>query len=459
MKLTTAKGLLTKTVKSFEQACQVLNLEGNDENLKHLSKDRMAESVIGTLAKLSEKMETVKKARDTYITSIIDYDEDAWEADSKNKTKEVQIQESVDDSEGYEDKAEASMGKNDETIRLAEAVLEESVTTQGQPGESVNESQWSAFKPQSNLAPSLLDTGATHLEVMKYNEALETYIITGFRGQVPKSGVWKYISPFMSSSWWASMKSRGVQDRSLEEIIEALKKESSMLSPVHQRRMEFLRERRGNSTHSEFLQRLEERVELIEFEKLTKMSLVSHIFMEDSDLDMVKITTEILAKNPEGNLDVLRTAVKTTESSSWYKPGRGRANRVTQEEGGGLAPVGKWCENCRTNTHKTSKYWGPCFSCSAYGHKAVHCKNPMPDQTVGGAVKKAGDGDAIKLTKAAKKNMKLKKKAEEELKKKEKAVKRAFQTYQGSGSSSEEESPKKLSARQAKVGRLAGRSL
>ena len=119
-----------------------------------------------------------------------------------------------------------------------------------------------------------------------------------------------------------SLQDRGVQDKGLEEIIEALKEESSMLSLVHQHRMEFLRERRGNSTHSEFLMRLEERVELIEFEKLTKMSLISHIFMEDSDLDMVKITTEILAKNPEGNLVVLRTAVKTTESSSWYKPGR-----------------------------------------------------------------------------------------------------------------------------------------
>ena len=258
------------------------------------------------------------------------------------------------------------------------------------------------------------------------------------------------------------MKSRGVQDKSLEEIILALQEESSMLSPVHQRRMEFLRERRGNSTHSEFLQRLEERVELIELEKLTKMSLVSHIFMEDSDLEMVKITTEILAKNPEGNLDVLLTAVKTTESSSWYKPGRGRANRVTQEEGGGMAPVGKWCDNCRTTTHDTSKFWGPCFGCGAYGHKAVHCKNPKSDHPVsGGAVKKAGDGEASKLSKAAKKRqVKLRKKAKEELKKKEaEAAKRAFLTYQGSGSSAEEESPKKLSARQAKVGGLAGRSL
>ena len=102
----------------------------------------------------------------------------------------------------------------------------------------------------------------------------------------------------------------------MEEIIQALKEESSPLFPVHQRRMEFLRERRGNSTHSEFFQRLEERIELIEFESLTKQSLVSHIFMEDSDLEMTRITTAILAETPGGNLDKLRTEVKTTESSS-----------------------------------------------------------------------------------------------------------------------------------------------
>ena len=73
---------------------------------------------------------------------------------------------------------------------------------------------------------------------------------------------------------------------------------SELLSLVHQRRMEFLREKRGNSTHSEFPQRLETRIEVIELKSLTKQSLVSHIFMEDSDLEMTRITTAILAKAP-----------------------------------------------------------------------------------------------------------------------------------------------------------------
>ena len=64
-----------------------------------------------------------------------------------------------------------------------------------------------------------------------------------------------------------------------------------------------------------------------------------------------------------------------------------------------------------------------------------------------------------KLTKAAKKRQqKLKKKAEEERKEAE-AAKKTLQIFQGSGSSTEEESPKKFSARQGKVGSLVGRSL
>ena len=89
------------------------------------------------------------------------------------------------------------------------------------------------------------------------------------------------------------MKCKEIQDKPLKDILQALMEESALLCPVHQRCVEFLKERRGNSTHSEFLQRLYERVELIEFESLTNQSLVAHISMEDSDYEMTRITTEI----------------------------------------------------------------------------------------------------------------------------------------------------------------------
>ena len=81
------------------------------------------------------------------------------------------------------------MLKNDLAVRKAEVLLAE-VAPQVQSGNTSEEAQWSAFKPQANLSPILLDTGADHLEVMKFTEAIETFIVTGFRGQVPKSGVW-----------------------------------------------------------------------------------------------------------------------------------------------------------------------------------------------------------------------------------------------------------------------------
>ena len=78
-----------------------------------------------------------------------------------------------------------------------------------------------------------------------------------------------------------------------------------------QRRIEFPKERRNNSFYTDFLQRLEESIELIEFETLTKESLLSHFFLEESDHKIQKITTKLLAKNPKGYLDELRTIVKT----------------------------------------------------------------------------------------------------------------------------------------------------
>ena len=67
-----------------------------------------------------------------------------------------------------------------------------------------------------------MEQGTTHLEVSKFVDFMKTYITVGFLGVVPPEGVWKYVAPFLASSWWLSMKSREVQEKSLEEILEAL---------------------------------------------------------------------------------------------------------------------------------------------------------------------------------------------------------------------------------------------
>ena len=230
------------------------------------------------------------------------------------------IEDSEKDVENYEEKAEQLIRLLDKEIKEAEKLLAKSVEPKLET-EMKNSSEtseiWLQFKPQQNLEPLHLEQGVSHLEVTKFVEAMKTYIRVGFRGAVPEKGVWVYIVPFLAASWWASLKAKGAQDMSLDDILKELLEESSLLCPVHQRRIEFLKEKRNNCSHSDFLRRIEERVELIEFQTLTKESLVCHIFLEEADFEMQKIATQLLAKNPKGDLDELRTQVKTTESSNW----------------------------------------------------------------------------------------------------------------------------------------------
>ena len=238
-----------------------------------------------------------------------------------------------------------SIKANYEEVKQAELFLANAMAPQIQASGGLEVSdQGSQCKTQQNLAFIHLDQGVSHLEVAKFVKSMRTFITAGFRGVIPTTGVWIYVAPFLSSSWLASMKSRGVQDQSLKQILQALKDESSLLCPVHKQRIEFLKERRNNSSHSDFLQRLE-------FDSLTKESLMSHLFLEESDHEIQSIRTKLLAKNPKGNLDELRTIVKTHETSNWYKPGnKGRANRAGKERNGGGAGAGggRWCSNCRS---------------------------------------------------------------------------------------------------------------
>ena len=63
----------------------------------------------------------------------------------------------------------------------------DAVVPQIQAGGPEVSDQWSAFKPQSNLAPLLLDQEVSHLEVSKFVESMQTYITAGFRGVIPSS--------------------------------------------------------------------------------------------------------------------------------------------------------------------------------------------------------------------------------------------------------------------------------
>ena len=147
------------------------------DNLPVASKVRMAAIVIEKLSILSENNNEVRKCREKWESSIVGYDQEEFEKDSKN-SKDILIEESQKDAENYEDKADNSIKANDEEVKEADLLLANATApqqVQASRGSEVND-QWSHFKPQHYLAPTHLDQGVTHLEVSKFVESMRTYI-------------------------------------------------------------------------------------------------------------------------------------------------------------------------------------------------------------------------------------------------------------------------------------------
>ena len=97
--------------------------------------------------------------------------------------------------------------------------------------------------------------------------------------------------------------------------------ESQLRNPVHNRHTDFLASKRGGMAHSDFFDILEEKLSLIEFEKLTRDSLLTHIFLQESDVTMTKVASEILyVTNGKGDIAKLRNEIKSVEASqqSYY---------------------------------------------------------------------------------------------------------------------------------------------
>ena len=119
---------------------------------------------------------------------------------------------------------------------------------------------------------------------------------------------------------------------------------------------------------------------------MTKESFLTHIFLEESDVEMQKLATEILAKKPKGDIDFLRALVKQTEVSIWYNHGGNKTAKQVRERGG------PWCDNCKSGTYNTDACWDWCSFCNAIVHHTAQCrKNPEIKGAENAAVKKPGE--------------------------------------------------------------------
>ena len=106
-------------------------------------------------------------------------------------------------------------------------------------------------------------------------------------------------------------------------------------------------------SHSDFFDILEEKLSLIEFEKLTPDTLLTHIFLQEADATMTKLASEILYEtNGKGDAAKLRNEIIAIQAYQWYDSRRHTVKRAG--EAGGR----RWCEKCKSESHDNVACWG-----------------------------------------------------------------------------------------------------
>ena len=175
------------------------------------------------------------------------------------------------------------------------------------------------------------------------------------------------------------MLNKQIKEKDLKGAMLVVLEVASENNPVHGRRMDLLKMRRGSMDHSTWLFKLEEAMELTQWHEWSKEKMLIHLFLEGADTEMSKIATNMLAKD-KVSLPDLRMEVRATENSTWYKPRlqvkytQQTDNWETEGMGGargsGGQPGGvRWCGDCRSKTHTPETCWGVCPYCSKRGHK------------------------------------------------------------------------------------------
>ena len=199
--------------------------------------------------------------------------------------------------------------------------------------------QGDLFREASVLKPKFLEKESNLLEVLHWIKQARNYITAGYRDTPPNEGTYKYLIPFLHHNWSNALEKYDPDKKPITEILNALEIEAKKGDPKHNRRLKMLQIRRGSDSHSDFVVKLIEAGNVIEFEKMTLAEFIIHLFIRDADQTMGKMAQEIL-KEERPDTNNLVNKIKEYEAESWYSQKkefsrmastriRGTANHVT----------------------------------------------------------------------------------------------------------------------------------
>ena len=150
------------------------------------------------------------------------------------------------------------------------------------------------------------------------------------------------LKHFINASWWATLLEMDIKKKTFEEIPEAIKAVANLHIMLHDRRLDFLKSKRGNMAHSEFLRLLEQKIDQTSFKEWTRDQMCGNLFLTYADVEMSKVVTSLINKD---KLDMaeLRAQIRALEATPWYKGTRDHAklSSATGGTGTGAPPGGK----------------------------------------------------------------------------------------------------------------------
>ena len=272
---TAAKTALTKAMKSFQKSVDEFI---NSKDQPTLTRQRKANQMMEWSNKLEKRLENLTK----YMEDFTDYCMSLGEEDFKKPATPSSVIDSANASlEEREREVNSKLAEHEEVLRQAEQVLS-LVPAQQQVVEKKDEPRaFATFKQQADLKPALLEREASFAEAKHFTEIFTNYIENGYGGgaKVPREMVAVQLQPFVCEIWWSQMVQLDIKSKNLKEAMDVVMAVASENNPVHGRRMDLLKMRRGSQDHSQWLHKLEAAMELTKWEEWNKESMIVHLFL------------------------------------------------------------------------------------------------------------------------------------------------------------------------------------
>ena len=104
---------------------------------------------------------------------------------------------------------------------------------------------------------------------------------------------------------------RGIKKLDLESVLNLITQLGAEFNPLHQRRLDVFNVRKQQDDHSMFLHKLEQSVDMMDFDKMTRDQFVIHLFLGQSDPTMGKeAATFLQLQKEEQKITNFRTAIR-----------------------------------------------------------------------------------------------------------------------------------------------------